>query len=42
MSHGPLGGEIPGMAIGASRLAQELARSLFAEDAVGAGSGGGR
>ncbi|MDL9999577.1 NAD(P)/FAD-dependent oxidoreductase [Variovorax sp. J22P240] len=33
MSHGALAGDIPGLAIGATRLAQAIARDLFVEDA---------
>ncbi|RYZ03731.1 MAG: NAD(P)/FAD-dependent oxidoreductase [Comamonadaceae bacterium] len=33
MSHGALAGDIPGLAIGATRLAQAVARDLFVEDA---------
>lgn len=33
MSHGALAGDIPGLAIGATRLAQGIARDLFVEDA---------
>jgi cation diffusion facilitator CzcD-associated flavoprotein CzcO len=33
MSHGALGGDIPGIDIGATRLAQGIARDLFLEDA---------
>ena len=33
MSHGALAGDIPGLAIGAGRLAQSVARDLFVEDA---------
>lgn len=33
MSHGALAGDIPGLSIGATRLAQALARDLFVEDA---------
>lgn len=33
MSHGALAGDIPGLAIGAGRLAQSLARDLFVADA---------
>jgi len=33
MSHGALAGDIPGLAIGASRLAQAIARDLFVADA---------
>jgi cation diffusion facilitator CzcD-associated flavoprotein CzcO len=33
MSHGALGGDIPGVEIGATRLAQGIARDLFLEDA---------
>jgi cation diffusion facilitator CzcD-associated flavoprotein CzcO len=33
MSHGALAGDIPGLAIGAMRLAQSVARDLFVEDA---------
>ncbi|MDM0077404.1 NAD(P)/FAD-dependent oxidoreductase [Variovorax sp. J2P1-59] len=33
MSHGALAGDIPGLAIGANRLAQAIARDLFVEDA---------
>jgi cation diffusion facilitator CzcD-associated flavoprotein CzcO len=33
MSHGALAGDIPGLEIGARRLAQGIARDLFAEDA---------
>ena len=33
MSHGALGGDIPGIQIGATRLAQGIARDLFLEDA---------
>lgn len=33
MSHGALGGDIPGVDIGATRLAQGIARDLFLEDA---------
>ncbi len=32
MSHGALGGDIPGVALGAQRLAQGVARDLFVED----------
>ncbi|RZL96280.1 MAG: NAD(P)/FAD-dependent oxidoreductase [Variovorax sp.] len=33
MSHGALAGDIPGLAIGATRLAHAIARDLFVEDA---------
>lgn len=33
MSHGALGGDIPGVEVGARRLAQGIARDLFLEDA---------
>ncbi len=33
MSHGALSGDIPGIEIGANRLAQGIARDLFLEDA---------
>ena len=33
MSHGALAGDIPGLAVGASRLAQAVARDLFVADA---------
>lgn len=33
MSRGALAGDIPGLAIGATRLAQSIARDLFVEDA---------
>lgn len=33
MSHGALGGDIPGLAIGANRLAQAIVRDLFTADA---------
>lgn len=33
MSHGALAGDIPGLGIGATRLAQAIARDLFLEDA---------
>jgi hypothetical protein len=33
MSHGALGGDIPGVEAGARRLAQGIARDLFREDA---------
>jgi cation diffusion facilitator CzcD-associated flavoprotein CzcO len=33
LSHGALGGDIPGIEIGATRLAQGIARDLFLEDA---------
>jgi FAD-dependent urate hydroxylase len=33
MSHGALAGDIPGIEIGANRLAQGIARDLFLEDA---------
>jgi len=33
LSHGALGGDIPGIEIGAARLAQGIARDLFLEDA---------
>ena len=33
MSHGALAGDIPGLQIGATRLAQAIARDLFVEDA---------
>ena len=33
MSHGALGGDIPGIEAGARRLAQGIARDLFLEDA---------
>lgn len=33
MSHGALGGDIPGIEVGARRLAQGIARDLFLEDA---------
>jgi len=33
MSHGALAGDIPGLAIGATRLAEAIARDLFVEDA---------
>jgi FAD-dependent urate hydroxylase len=33
MSHGALAGDIPGLDIGARRLAQGIARDLFLEDA---------
>ena len=33
MSHGALAGDIPGLQIGASRVAQAIARDLFVEDA---------
>ena len=32
LSHGALGGDIPGIEVGATRLAQGIARDLFAED----------
>jgi hypothetical protein len=33
MSHGALAGDIPGLAVGAGRLAQAVARDLFVADA---------
>ena len=33
MSHGALAGDIPGLGIGATRLAQALVRDLFVADA---------
>jgi len=33
MSHGPLAGDVPGLAIGATRLAQAIVRDLFVTDA---------
>jgi hypothetical protein len=33
MSHGALAGDIPGLAVGAGRLAQAIARDLFVADA---------
>jgi len=33
MSHGALAGDIPGLAIGADRLAQAIVRDLFVADA---------
>jgi cation diffusion facilitator CzcD-associated flavoprotein CzcO len=33
MSHGALSGDIPGLGVGATRLAQAIARDLFVEDA---------
>jgi cation diffusion facilitator CzcD-associated flavoprotein CzcO len=33
MSHGPLAGDIPGLAVGATRLANAIARDLFRADA---------
>jgi hypothetical protein len=33
MSHGALAGDIPGLELGALRLAQGIARDLFVEDA---------
>ena len=35
LSHGALAGDIPGLEIGAARLAQGIARDLFVEDAEG-------
>jgi FAD-dependent urate hydroxylase len=32
MSHGAVAGDIPGLAIGAGRLAQSIARDLFVAD----------
>jgi hypothetical protein len=39
MSHGALAGDIPGLAIGATRLAQAIARDLFVETPTGIGNG---
>ncbi|QJW85090.1 hypothetical protein HK414_21250 [Ramlibacter terrae] len=33
MSHGAIAGDIPGLAIGATRLSQAIARDLFVADA---------